>query len=91
MREDTMRLETHCSVSHGVQRNLEGVLIRWGFIRNDSPPKWSRGGRERHVQGCRGYREMNFSCCMCMNLPWGEHTQHFTSLTKPTLSNKVGK
>lgn len=35
MREDMMRLETHPWVSHRVQRNLEGVLIRWGFIRND--------------------------------------------------------
>lgn len=38
MREDMMRLETHPWVSHRVQENLEGVLIRWGFIRNDPPP-----------------------------------------------------
>lgn len=38
MREDMMRLETHPWVSHRVQENLEGVLIRWGFIRNDLPP-----------------------------------------------------
>lgn len=44
-----MRLETHPWVSHRVQENLEGVLIRWGFIRNDlpSPPQNDPGEAEK--------------------------------------------
>lgn len=53
MREDTMRLETHPWVSHTVQQNLEGVLIRWGFIRND-PPQNDPGEAEKGM--CKAAR-----------------------------------
>lgn len=53
MREDTMRLETHPWVSHTVQQNLEGVLIRWGFIRND-PPKMIQGRQRKACARLQG-------------------------------------
>lgn len=50
-----MRLETHPWVSNALQQNLERVLVRWGFIRND-PPDMTQGRQRRARARLQGLR-----------------------------------